>query len=91
MRISPDLCERDYMKKIIVTGCNGQLGRAVNEYYKDSSEYTLVNTDVGIEGENLDITDIDAVDAFFDKVKPYAVRHLPMWTAVRQMRIRHLK
>ena len=35
------------MKKVIVTGCNGQLGRAVNEQYAGSAEYELINTDVG--------------------------------------------
>ena len=34
------------MKKIIVTGCNGQLGRAINAQYAGSTEYELVNTDV---------------------------------------------
>lgn len=57
------------MKKIIVTGCNGQLGKAVNEYYKGSSEYELVNTDVA----ELDITDIKAVMDFVGEVKPYAI------------------
>ena len=32
------------MKKIIVTGCNGQLGRAINREYEKSNEYELVNT-----------------------------------------------
>lgn len=57
------------MKKIIVTGCNGQLGKAVNEYYKDSNEYELVNTDVA----ELDITNIEAVMKFVGDVKPYAI------------------
>ena len=70
------------MKKIIVTGCNGQLGRAVNEYYKESSEYELINTDVGTDAENLDITDIKAVDAFFEKVKPYAIINCAAFTDV---------
>lgn len=57
------------MKKIIVTGCNGQLGKAVNEYYKGSNEYELVNTDVA----ELDITNIEAVMKFVGDVKPYAI------------------
>ena len=57
------------MKKIIVTGCNGQLGKAVNEYYKGSNEYALVNTDVA----ELDITNIEAVMKFVGDVKPYAI------------------
>ena len=42
------------MKKIMITGCNGQLGRAVNQQYAGSMEYELINTDVG----DLDITKI---------------------------------
>lgn len=57
------------MKKIIVTGCNGQLGRAVNLHYADIAEYELVNTDVG----ELDITNIDKVMDFAREVKPYAI------------------
>lgn len=34
-------------KKIIVTGCNGQLGRAINELYAGKEEISFVNTDVG--------------------------------------------
>ncbi|WP_290384331.1 sugar nucleotide-binding protein, partial [uncultured Bacteroides sp.] len=57
------------MKKIIVTGANGQLGRAVNLQYADSTEYELINTDV----EELDITSIDKVMEFVRDVRPYAV------------------
>lgn len=57
------------MKKIIVTGCNGQLGRAINQVYQDSMEYECVNTDV----TELDITNIDAVTKFVGEVKPYAI------------------
>ena len=35
------------MKKIIVTGAGGQLGRAINLQYAGSTEYELINTDVG--------------------------------------------
>ena len=45
------------MKKIIITGCNGQLGRALNKELENKPEYELVNTDVA----ELDITDIDKV------------------------------
>ena len=53
------------MKKILVTGCNGQLGRAINKEY-ENEEVTLINTDVA----ELDITDIDAVMAFVNDKKP---------------------
>ena len=67
------------MKKIIVTGCNGQLGRAVNELLKGSEEYELVNTDVGAAvsatpgARELDITDVKKVTEFVDEIKPYAI------------------
>ena len=59
------------MKKILVTGCNGQLGRAINkEYAADDVEF--INTDV-VEGEgvvSLDITDVDAVLKLVRAEKP---------------------
>lgn len=66
------------MKKIIVTGCNGQLGRAVNKLYAGNGAYELVNTDVG----ELDITDVDQVMAFVREVKPYAIINCAAHTAV---------
>ena len=57
------------MKKIIVTGCNGQLGRAINQIYENSTEFEWVNTDVA----ELDITNIDAVTKMVAEVKPYAI------------------
>lgn len=57
------------MKKIIITGCNGQLGRALNREYEGNMEYELVNTDV----EELDITSIDDVLRIVGEVKPYAI------------------
>ncbi|MGN0334365.1 MAG: dTDP-4-dehydrorhamnose reductase [Lachnospiraceae bacterium] len=66
------------MKKIIVTGCNGQLGRAINQQYEGSTEYELINTDVA----DLDITDIDAVMAHVREVQPYAIINCAAYTAV---------
>ncbi|MBQ8184811.1 MAG: dTDP-4-dehydrorhamnose reductase [Lachnospiraceae bacterium] len=66
------------MKKIIVTGCNGQLGRAINEQYADNSQYELVNTDVA----ELDITNVDAVLALSREVKPYAIINCAAYTNV---------
>lgn len=66
------------MKKIIVTGCNGQLGRAVNKLYAGNNEYEFVNTDVG----ELDITQIDEVMTFAREVKPYAIINCAAHTAV---------
>lgn len=70
------------MKKIIVTGCNGQLGRQVNKEIGD--KYELINTDV-CEGDgirSLDITSVDSVLALAREVKPYAIVNCAAYTAV---------
>ena len=66
------------MEKIIVTGCNGQMGRAVNKLYANDGRYELVNTDVG----ELDITNIDEVMSFVREVKPYAIINCAAHTGV---------
>lgn len=68
------------MKKLVITGCNGQLGRAVNELYAGNTEYECVNTDVG----ELDITDVDAVLSFVREVKPYAILNCAAFTDVNR-------
>lgn len=58
------------MKKVLVTGCNGQLGRAIQKEY--AGDVTFILTDVA-EGEDitsLDITDIDAVMSLVLNEKP---------------------
>lgn len=59
------------MKKILVTGCNGQLGRAINREY-DGSEAEFINTDVQAQdgAAALDITKVEDVLALVRKVKP---------------------
>ena len=42
------------MKKLLITGCSGQLGRALNKEY-EGEQVELINTDV----PELDITDLD--------------------------------
>lgn len=66
------------MKKIIVTGCNGQLGRAINKELSGNAELTFVNTDVA----ELDITSIDKVMELAREVKPYAIINCAAHTAV---------
>lgn len=59
------------MKKILVTGCNGQLGRAIRKEYA-SEEVAFINTDVA-EGDGilaLDITNVDAVLALVRAERP---------------------
>lgn len=63
------------MKKIMITGCNGQLGRALNQLYEKEQSISLINTDV-FQGENitpLDITDVDAVLSFVREMRPDAI------------------
>lgn len=66
------------MKKLLITGCNGQLGRALNELWADRTDLELVNTDVA----ELDITNIDKVMEFAGKIKPYAIVNCAAHTAV---------
>lgn len=60
------------MKKILVTGANGQLGRAIRKEY-EKEEVTFINTDVVMEEgitHTLDITSIDAVMALVKETEP---------------------
>lgn len=60
------------MKKILVTGSNGQLGRALKKEYANEQNVEFIHTDVA-EGDGifaLDITDIDAVLAFAREKNP---------------------
>lgn len=66
------------MRKIIVTGCNGQLGRAINNLYGRNAEIELVNTDVA----ELDITNLEDTLAFVQEVRPYAIINCAAHTAV---------
>ena len=78
----PDEAEMGWdKKKIIVTGCNGQLGRAINREFAGDDGYELINTDVTADVK-LDITDVDAVTDFVRKYEPYAVINCAAYTAV---------
>lgn len=66
------------MKKLIITGCNGQLGRAINKILAPVREYEFVNTDVA----ELDITNIDKVMELVRQIKPYAIINCAAHTAV---------
>ncbi len=71
------------MKKILITGSDGQLGRAMNRELA-GTEFELYNTDVferdGVH--SLDITDIDKVTGLVRELKPYAVVNCAAYTAV---------
>lgn len=66
------------MKKIIVTGCNGQLGREINRFYNGRDDIDFINTDV----DELDITNIEAVMKLAKEIKPYAIVNCAAYTAV---------
>lgn len=61
-------------KKILVTGCNGQLGRAIREEYQ-GDEVEFINTDVAASDGvyALDITDVSAVLNFVRKTNPQVI------------------
>ena len=66
------------MYKLLITGCNGQLGRAINEIYKDRNDIECINTDVA----ELDITNNEAVINFVKEKAPYAIINCAAHTAV---------
>ncbi len=71
------------MKKILVTGCNGQLGRAVNQEY-NTEEVEFINTDVQA-GEGvaaLDITNVEEVLAMVRDTRPDVIINCAAHTAV---------
>ena len=47
---------------ILVTGCNGQLGSEIRLLEKNYPQHSFFNTD----RDELDITDMDGVNAFVD-------------------------
>lgn len=66
--------KEEKMKKILVTGCNGQLGRAIRKEY-ENDQVEFINTDV-VEGDgvvSLDITDIHAVLKLVEETKPEVI------------------
>ncbi|MDE7062717.1 MAG: sugar nucleotide-binding protein, partial [Lachnospiraceae bacterium] len=73
------------MKKILVTGCNGQLGRAIRKEYA-SEEVAFINTDVA-EGDGilaLDITNVDAVLALVRAERPDVIINCAAHTNVNK-------
>lgn len=62
------------MKKILVTGCNGQLGRAIRKEY-EGTDTQFINTDV-TEGDGaraLDITDVETVIKLVTEEQPEVI------------------
>lgn len=63
------------MRKILITGANGMLAKAVRERFKEDE---LICTDV----EELDITNLDAVLAFVKEKRPTYIINCAAFTAV---------
>lgn len=66
------------MKKILVTGSNGQLGKAINVMYSGNTDIEIVNTDVA----ELDITNTHSTVELVKEVKPYAIINCAAHTGV---------
>jgi len=66
------------MKKILVTGSNGQLGNSIRKLEGNFPEYSFVYTDVA----DLDITKWDEVEAFFKEGNFTDVVNCAAYTAV---------
>ena len=61
--------------KILITGANGMLAKAIREELKENE---LICTDV----EDLDITDLEAVKKYVEEVKPNYIINCAAYTAV---------
>ncbi len=73
------------MKKVLITGALGQLGRALTKTL-DLSRYEIVRADITddteFDGVRLDITDEEAVNKAFSELKPDIVVNCAAFTAV---------
>lgn len=63
---------------ILITGCNGQLGREMQRMEPEMAEYKFFNTDVA----ELDITDGEAIGRFVDDNKIDGIVNCAAYTAV---------
>ena len=66
------------MNKILITGCHGQLGRAINKEFANDHRFELVNTDV----DELNICSIDDTMKMVKSIQPYAIINCAAHTAV---------
>lgn len=66
------------LKKVMITGADGQLGRALNKVFEKKSEVQIINTDVS----ELDITKLENVKDFVIKKRPEIIINCAAHTAV---------
>ena len=69
--------------KVLVTGAKGQLGKSIRKIKNQYSEVDFIFTDV----EELDITNQDDVNTFFDKFKPVYCINAAAYTNVDKAEI----
>ncbi len=73
-------------RRIVITGANGQLGRALNQVLKERTDLTVVNTDTGEPTAYcpiiLDITNSVAVMNLVQEIKPEIIINCAAHTAV---------
>ncbi len=66
------------MKKILITGSNGQLGREITKQYNENKKAELILTDY----KELDITDVNAVYGFVNQHRPEVIINCAAHTQV---------
>ena len=64
--------------RILITGCNGQLGNEMQLLEKENLQHTYFNTDVA----ELDITSQEAIEAFVRENEIYGIVNCAAYTAV---------
>ncbi len=80
----------DKKNKILITGANGQLGRDLIKEFNERKNFLIAGTDLQekYSGDEtceylpVDITNYEAVENLFMKIKPDRVIHCAAWTAV---------
>ncbi len=70
------------MKKILLTGCQGQLGRAIRREYADTAEFMLTELSAGEGFSALDISDIHQVRSAVESFRPDAIINCAAYTNV---------
>lgn len=68
--------------KILLTGSNGQLGRAIRKEYGDSAEFVLTEVIESPDFIHLDIADVDAVLSMVRDTKPDIIINCAAFTNV---------
>ena len=70
------------MKKILLTGCQGQLGRAIRREYGDAADFMLTELSAGDGIDALDISDADQVRTAVKSYKPDVIINCAAYTNV---------